>query len=135
MQVFSLLFHHIQPPNILPSTFSCGNPKFNISWLEQYPWLRFSPKLDAIFCGPCSLLLNSAERKDKGMLVNRPYSNWVIISNALSSHASVHYHHDCLGIADSIKITVDNPRSRIDAMFDKHKAMKISTLCVKLCVQ
>ena len=46
------------PPAVLPTTFSHGcNRKFNISWLIKYPWLRYSPKLDAVLCGPCALLL------------------------------------------------------------------------------
>ena len=54
----SLLYHHAQPPKVLPSTYSHGcNQKFNISWLEKYPWLQYSPKLDGVLCGPCVFLL------------------------------------------------------------------------------
>ena len=57
---YSLLFNHVQPPvaDHLPSTHSqwC-NRKFRVHWLAKYPWLKYSPKLDAIFCGPCTVLL------------------------------------------------------------------------------
>ena len=114
---YSLLYHHIEPPDVLPSKLLRSvKRKFNVTWLERYPWLRYSPKLDGVFCGPCSLLLSSQKRKDKGLLVNRAYSNWSKISNAVSSHSSLSYHKDCLQDADILKATVDNPASCIDVM-------------------
>ena len=74
---YSLLYHHRSPPNHLPCTYSySSNRKFNLTWLERYPWLIYSPKLDAVFCGPCSLLLPNTKRRDKEFLVNRPFSSW-----------------------------------------------------------
>ena len=36
---YSLLYNHAYPSSTLPSTYSHGcNRKFNISWLEKYPW-------------------------------------------------------------------------------------------------
>ena len=68
---YSLLYHHVQPPKVLPSTYAQGcNKKFNISWLEKYPWLQYSPKLGGVFCGPCALLLSEVDRRDKGLPVN-----------------------------------------------------------------
>ena len=55
---YSLLYKHIPTPTTFPSTFLHeNNHKFSNSWLEKYPWLFYSPKLNAVFCGPCSLLL------------------------------------------------------------------------------
>ena len=66
----------------------------------------------------CSLLLPNIKRRDKCLLVNRPYSNWVKISNALSNHSLLRYHQECLQDADILKATIDNPTSRIDIMTD-----------------
>ena len=61
---YSLLYHHVEPPNVLPCTLFQGTKcKFNVTWLERYPWLPYSPKLDGIFCGPCSLLLPMSQEK------------------------------------------------------------------------
>ena len=40
---YSFLYHHVQPPKILPSTFShrC-NQKFSITWLGKYSWLQYT---------------------------------------------------------------------------------------------
>ena len=49
--------------------------------------------------------------------MNRPFSNWVTISNMLASHSSLHYHRHCLEMADALKSSVDNPATRVDVMF------------------
>ena len=117
---YTLLYNHVELPSVLPTSLvrDC-NRKFNASWVEKYPWLRYSPKLDGVFCGSCSLLLPNIKRRDKCLHVNRPYSNWVKISNALSNHSLLRYHQECLQDADILKATIDNPTSRIDIMTDK----------------
>ena len=123
---FSLLCHHIAPPNILPTTYSGGcNRKFNTTWLTKYPFLLYSPKLDGVFCRPCSLFLSSDKRKDKGLLVNRSYSNWSKIGNALSNHSSLLYHLDCVQYTDILKNSIDNPASRIDVMANSDIQMQM----------
>ena len=70
---YFLLLQHVKPPTVLPATFSHGcNRKFYNDWLTKYPWLKYSPKLDAVFCGPCAVLLDDSQ-KDKGVLVNKPF--------------------------------------------------------------
>ena len=60
-----------------------------------------------MFCGPCAVLLPGGDRKDKGVLVNRPFFNWVKISNALTKHSK---HHDSLLSADTLKTSIQNPK-------------------------
>ena len=69
----------------------------------------------AYFVGPVHSL-PSHNRRDKGLLVNTPYSNWSKISNAISNHSSLCYHKECLQNADILMATVDNPASRIDVI-------------------
>ena len=111
----SFLFQHMPSPAVLPTTFSHGcNRKFNISWLTKYPWLRYSPKLDAVLCGPYALLLREVSRKDKGWFVNRPFSNRVKLSEVLQNHSKLTYHRDAVQSADVLKISIENPAYRID---------------------
>ena len=57
---FMSIFLHLQ----LFQVHSCiNNCKFSNSWLEKYPWLLYSPKLNAVFCGPFLLLLPSSQQK------------------------------------------------------------------------
>ena len=116
----------MQPPNILPRTYFHGaNKKFSISWLTKYPWLLYSPKVDGIFCGPCAILLPVDKRKDKGLLVNKPFSNWIKLSSALIDHSKLKYHRDCLQLADTIRSSIENPASRVDVMTNKTLQIKI----------
>ncbi len=79
-------------------------------------WLIYSHKLEAIFCGPCSILLPVSERRDKGLLVNRPFSNWGKLSTTLISHSEHTYHRECLQDADILKSVTENPTCHLDVM-------------------
>ena len=69
-----------------------------------------------MFCGTCALLLQKDKRRDKALLVNKPFSNWVKLSDALNTHSKHSYHHDALQSADVLKTTIENPSSRIDVI-------------------
>ena len=106
---YSYIFKHISPPKTLPTTYSHGcNHKFKITWIKRYPWLLYSTKLDGIFCGPCAITLPVHSRYDKGILVNKPFNNWVKISQTLSSHSKLVYHRDCVQAADALKDAITN---------------------------
>ena len=68
------------------------------------------------FCGPCVLLPTSDKRRDKGMLVNKPFSNWVKLSDVLKIHSKYFYHRVALQSTDVLKSTIENPSSRLDVM-------------------
>ena len=52
-----------------------------------------------MFCGPCALFVGE-NRVDKGILVNKPFSNWVKLIETLSKHAKNAYHYKALQEAD-----------------------------------
>ena len=56
-------------------------------------------------------------REDKGLLVNRSFSNWIKVSNTLANQLSLHYYRQSLAMADALKSSVDNSRTPIDVMF------------------
>ena len=66
------------------------------------------------FCGACFLLLPKNKQKDKGLLVNIPFLNWVKISAVLNSKHS--YHRFALQSADVLKSSIKNTACRIDVM-------------------
>ena len=103
--LFLLLFYH-----------GC-NRRFNTKWLQKYPWLRYSPKLDAVLCGACALLMKSDVRQDNSRLVNTPFSNWVKLSDVLSNHSKLLYHWESLQATDVLRDTIQMPASRIDVMW------------------
>ena len=71
----------------------------------------YSTKLD----GPCAINLPVQSQYDKGILVNKPFNNWVKITT-LSNHFMLVYYHDCVQAADTLKDAFTDPStSRIDA--------------------
>ena len=66
------------------------------------------------------------DRWDKGLLVNKPFSNWVKLSNVLSSHSKLAYHRDDVRSADILKTSVENPGSSIDVMTNDNLQAQIA---------
>ena len=67
-------------------------------------------------CGPCALVRNSDKLRDKSMLVNKSFSNWVKLGDVLITHSKYLYRRDSLQSAEVLKSTVENPSSRLDVM-------------------
>ena len=85
---YGLLFRHVSPPWVFPTTHKYGcNRRFNAEWLKKISWLIYSPAVGGVFYEPCAVLLGETERMDKGALVTTPFSNWVKISEQLSNRA------------------------------------------------
>ena len=76
-------------------------------------YLLYSPKLDAIFFVD-HVLFFQTRGGNTFFFVNRPFSNWAKISNSLSNHSQLQYHHESLQDADILKSTIENPESRIE---------------------
>ena len=110
----SLLYNHVSAPTEINSRYYQGcNIKFNVSWLQKYPWLRYSQKLNASFCGSCSLFWKTDITK---ACFNRPFSNWVKINSTMKYHSGLACHHICLQVANVTKSAVENPATRTDVI-------------------
>ena len=48
--------------------------------------------------------------------MNKPYSNWIKLSEVLSNHSKLTYHRQCLQAADTLKCSIENLESRIDVL-------------------
>ena len=73
-QKYKPLTEHFKP------TFSSGcNRSFQYRRLEKYPWLVYSKQLDLEFCKFCDIFARN--RETPGVLVNKPFSNWVKVNN------------------------------------------------------
>ena len=66
------------------------------------------------------------------MLVNRPYSNWSKLSNALSNHSLLGYHRNCLQDSDTLKATIDNPTCRLDVMTNASIQVRMNVLLINV---
>ena len=128
-QKYALIPKHVPPPAAMPTRCSYGcNHKFNTDWLKKFPWLAYSPSVDGVFCAPCSVLLSEEARSGKGTLVNSPFTNWVKISDVLTTHAGNKYHQNAMQDADTLHTSVDNPGSRLDVMVSSTVLERIATI-------
>ena len=70
--------------------------------------------LDGVFLGACALLLDNEKRKHKGALLNRPFANWVKLSDVLKTHSNHLYHRIALQSAEVLKVQLKI--QRLDVM-------------------
>ena len=106
-----LLTEHFKPDvsSIFPITFSNGcNQSFQYRWLEKYPWLVYSKRLDGGFCKFCVLFVRNREKL--GVLVNKPFTSWVKVNNTAENHASYNYHIRAVETALDFKCSIEQPQ-------------------------
>lgn len=80
---------------------------------------------DGVFCEPCSLLLCSSERRDKGILVNKAFNNWSKLSTTLMNHLTLKYHHRCIQDAEILTSIIETPQSHIDVSISTTLSQRI----------
>ncbi|KAJ8315235.1 hypothetical protein KUTeg_007385 [Tegillarca granosa] len=66
--------------------------KFNVNWLKDHSWMRYSVSKDAVYCVHC-VLFGSAKSKEKSFIA--PISDWVSFSTYVKRHelSSSHNHN------------------------------------------
>lgn len=95
----SALEDHFKPHKLyqFPQHQEYGkNRSFNPAWLDEYPWLVYSPAKDGVYCKVCSIFGGSTSDKNSSKierLVREPIIFWTSASNKLKDHhmkSSVH---------------------------------------------
>ncbi|XP_072168372.1 uncharacterized protein [Diadema setosum] len=89
---------------------------FQISWLEEYPWLVYSPSQKGGFCKYCTLYAKS-NKSPFGGLVKVPFTKFARAKGKdgiLTNHAANMYHKQATDTAKAFISTYQNPESRID---------------------
>ena len=104
-----------------------------LAWKVSLSWY-YSPTLDGVFCGACTcaLLLDKDKWKDNGALVNKPFANWVKLSDVLKTHIKHLYHHDALQSAEVLKSTIENQASRLDVANGQQRATIPNYCCTSV---
>lgn len=125
-QKYHLLTNHFKPsPNfIYPSVFmnKC-NRAFNGKWLDRYPWLVYSPRLDGVFCIHCALF--AKQRDCKGVLVNTPFTKWTKLSEVLKNHAMGAHHSSAMIDSETFKNTIETPETTLPCLMSAEKQKRI----------
>lgn len=50
---------------------------FQSRYLRDFPWMVYSPSLDAAFCKHCALTMPFEGRKNEGAFVNKPFTTFM----------------------------------------------------------
>ncbi|KAJ8312273.1 hypothetical protein KUTeg_009646, partial [Tegillarca granosa] len=86
--------------------------KFNVNWLKDHSWMRYSVSKDAVYCVHC-VLFGSAESKEKSFIA--PISDWVNFSTYVKRHelSSSHNHNKTLFQRGSLVYTSPDIQNEI----------------------
>ena len=112
-QKYKVLMEHFKPDVSFnfPKTFNSGcNRSFQYRWLEKY-WLLYSKHLDG-FCKFCALFARNREKL--GVLVNKPFTNWVKVNNTCEGHAINGYHIRAVEAGLDFQRSIERPQLNID---------------------
>ena len=111
---------------------------FLFKWLEDFPWLCYSPSLDGAFCLPCVLLgdrfpVKAARIKN---LFSEPFRSWNDASRSFKKHtgggtltvsgSKACLHDSTSGILTSILSQLSGKTQPIGIMIDENKNKNIS---------
>ena len=88
-----------------PSSVESGGKsrKFQVYWLQQYPWLAYSKYLDGAFCLPCVLFGRNAN--NVGRLVKSPLTFWTSATGRFKKHSHSETHnHAVLSMDNFVRV-------------------------------
>lgn len=127
-QKYHLLKNHFVPSleYTFPATADGGcNRSFQREWLEKFPWMVYSPKLDGAFCITCALFVPKNQRSRFGALVNRPFIKWHKKSEVCDTHDPKGYHDDAEDAAKTFTDFVEQPEKSLPSQTDKRRNKNI----------
>ena len=91
-QKYDLLTSHVKPTTILPKNES--GRRFQLSWLNEYSWLRYSFAAGGAFCLTCAFF--STYKCNKVQLVIQPFVNWKKFPDKAQNHDNASYHKEAM---------------------------------------
>ena len=82
------------------------NRSFQHRWLDKYPWLVYSKKLDGDYC-----LLRT--RLNLGVLVNKPFTALVKVHKIVDGHTTHQYHAQAVEDGLTFNQSIEHPERNI----------------------
>lgn len=116
-----------------PST-SSRNLKFQYSWFQNRPWLRYSAKEDGAYCLWCSLFaahtnVGKGGHEKPGQLVNSKFSGWKNAKEVFLKHEKdTEYHNDARVSAASFQAVQEGKQKSIIAEIDSALQREVNLL-------
>ena len=129
-QKYKLLMEHFKPEVSFsfPKTFNSGcNQSFQYRWLEKYPWSLYSKHLDGGFYKFCALFAKNREKL--GVLVNKPFVNWVKVNNICEGHSTNAYHICAVEAGLDFQRSIEQQQLNIDVRMNTELFNRIQDNC------
>ena len=117
---YSLLKNHLRLTKdfAVPTTYIGGcNRSFRSVWLDEYPWMVYSTKLDSGFCVVCALF-NTAGNTLTGKFLTIPFNKWNKESLHCGSHEKSAHNETCLKLADDFICRFEKPETQLPNQLD-----------------
>ena len=81
-----------------PSVFMNGcNCRYKVQWLQNHPWLHYSPTEDGAHCRACALFSpEEVSGQQLGVLTTKPFRLWTKQSTVFEHHKKLDHHHNAV---------------------------------------
>ncbi|XP_042146012.1 52 kDa repressor of the inhibitor of the protein kinase-like [Ixodes scapularis] len=103
--------------------------KFQMSWLQRWPWLTYSHVRSAVFCRSCVLLgqgtLGKGDHVKPGALITAPFTNWKKAIEVFSAHQTSKHHMDAQVSVDNFLQTTSGSRPNILSQIDNQRRQAV----------
>ena len=104
LEKFDLLNNVWKPSEKFKFPCNANSRKFQLKWLQQFPWLAYSKQLDGAFCVSCVLFANTESSVNAArmqQLYASPFRTWSKALKKFRDHASKSQMH----LSASLRIT------------------------------
>lgn len=97
------------------------NRAFTRSWLEKFPWLRYSQSEDGLYCLYC-VLFNS----DEHAFVRDPVNDWANLGTLIKRHLKQSGHGNCVEKSENFVAVAEGKKEDVISMLSTSFQHKIS---------
>ena len=94
------------------------NCSFQYHYLQLFPWLGYSAKLDGCLCLPCCLFSLPGNSQN---FVQKAYSNWTKLNKKVKAHSCSSVYLKYLLVMESYKDAHSGKQPTIDTSFDQRR--------------
>ncbi|CAG2196629.1 unnamed protein product [Mytilus edulis] len=101
------------------------NRSLQWSWLEKYPWMRYSVVNDAVYCAPCVLFgPQRQDTKEKTFSLSSPVTDWGNLSRCVSRHINdkSKHHDNVLAATEFLRIKTGEKSDILESMSESFNA-------------
>lgn len=95
------------------------NLKFQLSWLQKFPWLTYSAVEDGAYCKYCVLFAQKHENLNS--FVRSEFKDWKKALEKFKDHQTKKYHLDASEDAQNFKLIHENKKNDVRSEIDQSR--------------